>query len=751
MDFDCKWVDGDWHHLAVTWDGYAGVVKLYFDGEEVDPFWKASGGEYGVWPSKTSNSMTKEEFATVAKGQVRRGTGAVALGQDQECLGGCFKQQVSLHGYLADIRVWDIDLSPARIVKNMYTPGVTAVESEEEQKHLVASYLLLVPPEGEDNGLESIYDSNTVVKDGSLYKNHLYLGGNTPIWDLSNAPLLERTSEDEIDHVDPQAGAAGSSLMLNDAQAVILEDFEEFPGRQLTVEFWMWSVDSCRKGVPFSYATGSYNEADNSFLIFNYNDWGVAVMEDEGTASDHTSGISSTDGRWHHISVTWESETGKVILYDNGRPVWSVKRAQGAIIPSGGTLVVGREQDCLGGCYDSAPGAAGSVDPVKDIQYGIQDFYGAIEEMRIWDVVRTQDEILYSMRMDDGLAPYGYKHGTFNNPGINPESQGLVAYWKFDEGKGYHIVDSTGKGHDLRMTNDPVWRVVEWLAVCGNGILEGNEECDDGNREKGDGCDNECKVETGYKCNKASPSECVDERLLPPIDPSPSPTPSPSPIPSPSPSPLPSPSSASSVSRITVKGNQCVFPTVYRGESLMDCMDISGKSRCKTAAGVWEDCAPTTMDHRTVTPSKAPRVTVTGHQCFFPLDESGNSYCMIDTGGNEYCRNYDGLWEDCEPIASNVVPKKENNDDTSPTVVVDDSSQSSALQPASSSNANVQVPTQVIGTKNSSAHVTLIVGMSFLLILCIGAAGYVFLKTRKVGLYNTLNFIDICGFCRMTL
>lgn len=36
--------------------------------------------------------------------------------------------------------------------------------------------------------------------------------------------------------------------------------------------------------------------------------------------------------------------------------VWSVTRSKGKTIPSGGTLVVGREQDCEGGCFDSAEG-----------------------------------------------------------------------------------------------------------------------------------------------------------------------------------------------------------------------------------------------------------------------------------------------------------------------------------------------------------------------------------------------------------
>lgn len=67
-------------------------------------------------------------------------------------------------------------------------------------------------------------------------------------------------------------------------------------------------------------------------------------MEDEGTLADHLSGVSATDGQWHHVAVTWESRTGDTILYLDSREVWRVTRGKGKRIPSGGTLVVGREQ-----------------------------------------------------------------------------------------------------------------------------------------------------------------------------------------------------------------------------------------------------------------------------------------------------------------------------------------------------------------------------------------------------------------------
>lgn len=38
------------------------------------------------------------------------------------------------------------------------------------------------------------------------------------------------------------------------------------------------------------------------------------------------------------------------------------------------------------------------------------------------------------------------------------------------------------------------------VAVCGDGAVNGLENCDDGNRRDGDGCDGQCNAEAGYAC-----------------------------------------------------------------------------------------------------------------------------------------------------------------------------------------------------------------------------------------------------------
>lgn len=46
--------------------------------------------------------------------------------------------------------------------------------------------------------------------------------------------------------------------------------------------------------------------------------------------------------------------------------------------------------------------------------------------------------------------------------------------------------------------------------LCGDGVLEGAEECDDNNTLSGDGCNSTCGVESGdgWVCSSASPSVC---------------------------------------------------------------------------------------------------------------------------------------------------------------------------------------------------------------------------------------------------
>lgn len=52
-------------------------------------------------------------------------------------------------------------------------------------------------------------------------------------------------------------------------------------------------------------------------------------------------------------------------------------------------------------------------------------------------------------------------------------------------------------GYECNSTN---CTSVRKQTLCGNGTLEGHEECDDGNKLGGDGCSPDCRIETGFEC-----------------------------------------------------------------------------------------------------------------------------------------------------------------------------------------------------------------------------------------------------------
>ncbi len=77
-------------------------------------------------------------------------------------------------------------------------------------------------------------------------------------------------------------------------------------------------------------------------------------------------------------------------------------------------------------------------------------------------------------------------------------------------------------------------------STCGNGTIEfDHEQCDDGNRADGDGCNRGCRFESAPS---PTPGPTPTPNPAPTPSPSPTPTPEPTATPSPSPAPTPSPS-----------------------------------------------------------------------------------------------------------------------------------------------------------------------------------------------------------------
>lgn len=98
------------------------------------------------------------------------------------------------------------------------------------------------------------------------------------------------------------------------------------------------------------------------------------------------------------------------------------------------------------GVEDAQTGGSGKATPFQRFELGMswggyrssQFFSGRLCEVRVWDRALSANEIA------TGIA------------GVNPQSNGLVAYWKMNESEGHIFHDATGHGYDMDWTD--TWR-----------------------------------------------------------------------------------------------------------------------------------------------------------------------------------------------------------------------------------------------------------------------------------------------------
>jgi hypothetical protein len=176
---------------------------------------------------------------------------------------------------------------------------------------------------------------------------------------------------------------------------VVVTNFTAFPTNAVTVEFWVRSTNTTKAGTPVSYA--SSNNA-NSLFVFDYRNFICAVNNNWTPPT----GVSANDGQWHHIAMTW-TNSGVLRLFKDGLLVFSTNRlSSNQVIRAGGVLMLGQEQDTIGGSVDTN-----------------QALLGELDEVRIWNVVRSPAEIASS-----------FQHS------LSGGEPGLVLYYRFDEGVG---------------------------------------------------------------------------------------------------------------------------------------------------------------------------------------------------------------------------------------------------------------------------------------------------------------------------
>ena len=149
----------------------------------------------------------------------------------------------------------------------------------------------------------------------------------------------------------------------------------------------------------------------------------IQIATSAGNFPDADSNKGLQTNRWQHVAMTYDADTREVKVYVNGS-----LQSQGKL-RTGKVSIVGNGTDrdfLIGKSYDDA-----------------RWFEGNMSEVRVWNVVRTQEEI------------------AANFYSVNPKSKGLVGYWKMDDSASPNIVkDATGNGNDATANKPLSWHNV---------------------------------------------------------------------------------------------------------------------------------------------------------------------------------------------------------------------------------------------------------------------------------------------------
>jgi hypothetical protein len=195
----------------------------------------------------------------------------------------------------------------------------------------------------------------------------------------------------------------------DDYVSVISNSGDELnPDFNLTVECWVnLNVAASATHRPHLVTRmGSYGlvvETSGYARLFLYtNGW---------ISTPFTASTLINPNQWYHLSATFDGVTGR--LYVNGAEEASVF-----------------VDDTLN--HNSENVRIGSVDMTPNID----NTNGMIDEVRIWNVTRSQTQIQNSM-----------------NRTIPGSTAGLVGYWRFDETSGTNANDQTSNNNDGTLTN----------------------------------------------------------------------------------------------------------------------------------------------------------------------------------------------------------------------------------------------------------------------------------------------------------
>ena len=152
----------------------------------------------------------------------------------------------------------------------------------------------------------------------------------------------------------------------------------------LTVCAWQQKSYSDNARYWFSYAVpGTDNE-----IILGVGETGLYVFY-LGASSFGANVGAPRKNQWVHMCAAWDSESGVAVISVNGEAAATQEGfKQGESVRAGGNLVIGQEQDSVGGGFDAS-----------------QAFLGRLYNINVWDYALNSTEVAFLY--ETGFCGYG--------------------------------------------------------------------------------------------------------------------------------------------------------------------------------------------------------------------------------------------------------------------------------------------------------------------------------------------------------